>query len=144
MGDLWVIWIIAGCALAAGEIATTGFFLAPFALGAFLAAGVDALGAPDALSVAVFLIASVMAFATLRPIARRHTRMPPQIRTGTAALIGARALVLEDVDQDHGSVKLGGEIWTARPYDEHAEQIPAGQRVQVIEIRGATALVTEE
>ena len=80
--------------------------------------------------------------ALLRPIARRHLRTPPQIRTGTAALVGARALVLERVDADGGQVKLGGEVWTARPYDED-DVFEPGARVEVLKIDGATALVAE-
>lgn len=140
--DLWVIWIILGCVLAAGEVATVGFFLAPFSAGAFLAAAVDATGLPDAVSVVVFLVASTLCFGFLRPIARRHTRMPPLARTGVQALIGQSALALEPIDEEHGSIKLAGEVWTARSYLED-HPIPAGTRVDVIEIKGATALVTE-
>jgi membrane protein implicated in regulation of membrane protease activity len=142
--ESWVIWIIAAAALAAGEMATTGFFLAPFAGGALLAAIVAAAGAGGAVPAVVFLVASVALFGLLRPIARRHTRMPPQIRTGTDALIGERAVVLQRIANAEGvgAVKLAGEVWTARAYDED-EVLEAGERVQVIEIRGATALVTE-
>ena len=140
--DLWVIWLVVGCVFAAGEIATVGFFLAPFAGGALVAAGAGALGAPDAVSALVFLLASAGLFGFVRPIARRHTRMPPLARTGTQRLIGQSALALDEVDHDSGSVKLAGEVWTARAYDGD-EVIPAGARVQVVEIRGATALVTE-
>ena len=140
--DLWVIWILLGCAFAAGEIATVGFFLAPFAGGALSAAAIDAVGAPDWVSVAVFFVVSVLLFGLVRPIARRHTRMPAQLRTGTQALVGRSAVALAEIDQDSGSVKLGGEVWSARPYDED-EIIPVGTRVQVIEIKGATALVSE-
>ncbi len=142
--DLWVIWIVVGCAFAAGEIVSLGFFLAPFAGGAFLAAAVDAAGAPDFASIAVFLVASALLFGLLRPIVRKHTKMPPSIRTGTQALLGQSVLVVEPIDNDRdtGSVKLAGEIWTARSYLDNTP-IPAGTRVEVIEIRGATALVTE-
>jgi membrane protein implicated in regulation of membrane protease activity len=142
--DLWVIWILVAVAFAAGEILSLGFFLAPFAGGALLAAAVDASGAPDVASIAVFLVASALLFGLVRPIARRHANMPPRIRTGTQALLGQSVMVLEaiDNDRDHGTVKLAGEIWTARSYlDDHP--IPAGTRVEVVEIRGATALVTE-
>ncbi len=81
-------------------------------------------------------------FATLRPVARRHRRLPPSIRTGAAALIGRPAIVLERIANDEGvgCVKIDGEVWTARSYDED-EVIDAGERVEVVEIRGATALV---
>ena len=68
--------------------------------------------------------------------------MPPQIRTGTAALIGREAVVLDEVTRDGGSIKLEGEVWTARPYDEDDVLAP-GARVQVVQIKGATALVSD-
>ena len=131
--------------LAIGEIATMGFFLAPFAAGALVASLVSASGAGTAITLIIFLLVSIAALAALRPIARSHKRMPPQIRTGTAALVGRHAMVVERIANNEGvgCVKLDGEVWTARAYDED-DVIEEGKRVQVIEIRGATALVTEE
>ena len=142
--DLWVYFIIAGCLLGAGEIANTSFYLAPFAIACVLAAAVDGAGGPAAASIGTLLVASVLLFVFVRPIARRHTEMPPLARTGMDALIGQRALVIEEVSNDEGvgSVKIGGEVWTARATLE-GHRIAAGTRVQVVEIRGATALVTE-
>jgi membrane protein implicated in regulation of membrane protease activity len=141
--DVWVIWLVAACLLGVGEMHQGGFYLAPFAAGAALAAvlGIAGVGAP--LSAIVFVLASAIVFATLRPVAQRHRRLPPSIRTGAAALVGRPAIVLERIANDEGvgCVKIdGGEVWTARSYDEH-EVIPAGERVEVVEIRGATALV---
>jgi membrane protein implicated in regulation of membrane protease activity len=143
--DPWVLWLIAAVVLAIGEIATMGFFLAPFAAGALVAALVSASGTGTAITLIVFLLVSIAALAALRPIARSHRRMPPQIRTGTAALVGRHAMVVERIANNEGvgCVKLDGEVWTARAYDED-EVIEQGKRVQVVEIRGATALVTEE
>lgn len=141
--DVWVIWLIAACVLGVGEMHQGGFYLAPFAAGAALAAVVGLLGVGALLSAIVFLAVSGIVFATLRPIAQRHRRLPPAIRTGAAALVGRPAVVLERIANDEGvgCVKIdGGEVWTARSYDEH-EVIPAGERVEVVEIRGATALV---
>jgi membrane protein implicated in regulation of membrane protease activity len=139
----WIIWLVAACGLGLGEMHQGGFYLAPFALGAALAAVVSLLGVGILLSLLVFVLASGIVFATLRPVAQRHRRLPPSIRTGAAALIGRRAVVLERIANDEGvgCVKIdGGEVWTARSYDED-EVIDVGQRVEVIEIRGATALV---
>jgi membrane protein implicated in regulation of membrane protease activity len=143
--DPWVLWLIAAVVLAVGEIATMGFFLAPFAAGALVAALVSASGAGTAITLIIFLLVSIVALAALRPIARSHKRMPPQIRTGTAALIGRQAMVVERIANNEGvgCVKLDGEVWTARAYDED-DVIEEGKRVHVVEIRGATALVTEE
>jgi membrane protein implicated in regulation of membrane protease activity len=142
--DPWLIWLIVAVIFAVGEMVTLGFFLAPFAAGALLAALVSAAGAGDVISLAVFLVTSVVALTALRPLARSHRRMPAQLRTGTAALVGKTAMVTERIanHEDQGCVKLEGETWRARAYDEDAV-IETGARVQVIEIRGATALVSE-
>jgi membrane protein implicated in regulation of membrane protease activity len=140
--DAWIIWLVAACVLGVGEMHQGGFYLAPFALGAALATIVSVLGVGVALSSIVFLAASAIVFGTLRPVARRHRRLPPSIRTGAAALVGRPAIVLERIANDEGvgCVKIDGEVWTARSYDED-EVIDAGERVEVVEIRGATALV---
>ena len=78
----------------------------------------------------------------LLTVGPRHMRQAPRLRTGTAALVGRNGTVVERVTSDEGCVRIEGEIWTARPYDED-EVFEAGTRVQVLEIRGATALVAE-
>ncbi|MEZ0291017.1 MAG: NfeD family protein [Solirubrobacteraceae bacterium] len=140
----WLLWLILAVVFGVGEILTLGFFLAPFAGGAAVAAVVSAAGAPTAAALAVFLVIAVGLLLALRPLARAHRRLPPSIRTGTAALVGEQATVLERIANGEGvgCVRLGGEVWTARAYDDD-ETFEAGTRVQVIEIRGATALVSE-
>ncbi len=143
--DAWVIWLVAAVIFAIGEIATTSFFLAPFAIGAAGAAGVSLVGAGTTVAWIVFVVATAVSFALVRPIARRHLRQPAHTRTGTAALIGRSAMVAERIANDEGTgvVKLEGEMWTARAYDED-NVFEAGTKVEVIEIRGATALVVEQ
>jgi membrane protein implicated in regulation of membrane protease activity len=138
----WVWWMIAAGALAVGEIFTMGFFLGPIAIAAVLAAVVSLAGGGLAASWIVFIAASLASLAVLRPIARRHLRTPPRIRTGTAALVGGPATVLERVDANGGCVKIGGEVWTARAYDDD-DSFEPGTRVEVMKIDGATALVAE-
>lgn len=140
----WVLWVIAACAFGVGEMLTTSFFLAPFAVGAALAAVVDLAGAAELVSWVVFVLVSLLVLVVVRPIARAHTRTPTHIRTGTAALIGQHAIVLERIANNEGvgCVKIDGEVWTARALDED-QVIEAGRRVQIVQIKGATALVTE-
>jgi membrane protein implicated in regulation of membrane protease activity len=142
--DPWVLWLIAAVVFGVGEMATLGFFLAPFAGGALVAALVAAVGAGTAISWVVFLVVSVALLAALRPIALSHRRQAPRLRTGAAALVGRTGMVVERIANDEGvgCVRIDGEMWTARAYDEDAV-IEAGKRVQVLEIRGATALVAE-
>jgi membrane protein implicated in regulation of membrane protease activity len=140
----WLLWLILAVVFGVGEIVTLGFFLAPFAGGAAVAAVVSAAGAPFVGSAAVFLIVSIALLAALRPLARSHRRTPPAIRTGTAALVGKPATVVERIANGEGvgCVRIDGEVWTARAYMDD-ETYEAGTRVQVVEIRGATALVTD-
>jgi membrane protein implicated in regulation of membrane protease activity len=137
-----VLWLIAAAVLAAGEVLTLGFFLGPVAVAAVVAAVVAGLGGGGEIQVAAFIGTSVASLAVLRPVARRHLRTPMRLRTGAAALVGERALVLERVHADGGRVKLRGEEWTARPFDEEQTFEP-GVRVEVLAIEGATALVSD-
>jgi membrane protein implicated in regulation of membrane protease activity len=141
--DAWMLWILLAVILAVGEVMSLSFFLAPFAAGALLGAVADLAGAGSAVALIVFLASSGLFLGFVRPIARRHLHTPAQIRTGTAALVGQTAVVTERVDDDAGSVKLGGEVWTARPYAE-GEVIEPGRRVHVVQIQGATALVSDD
>jgi membrane protein implicated in regulation of membrane protease activity len=139
----WIVWVVVAVALAVGEILTPGlFFLGPVALAAAAAALAAALGAGAAGSLIVFVIASLASLAFLRPIARRHVRLPALSRTGTDALVGRKALVVRTVDVHGGRVRIGGEEWSARAYLDD-QVLDEGTSVDVIQIEGATALVAE-
>jgi membrane protein implicated in regulation of membrane protease activity len=140
--DAWIIWLVAACVLGVAEMHQGGFYLAPFAAGAVLAAVLSFAGVGALVSGLLFVGASLMAFGALRPVARSHRRLPPAIRTGAAALVGKKAMVLERIAnlEGVGCVKIDGEVWTARAYDDE-QVIDVGERVEVVEIRGATALV---
>ncbi len=140
---MWILWLVAAAVLGVGEMHQGGLYLLPFAMGAAVAAVLSLLGVGGALSAIMFVATSAIVLAALRPVARRHRRLPPAIRTGAAALVGRHAMVLERIANHEGvgCVRIdGGEVWTARSYAED-EVIEAGQRVEVIEIKGATALV---
>ena len=141
--DAWVLWLIAAVVLAIAEVTNLSFFLFPFAIGAAAAAVAELAGAGTPVAVVVFAVLTAVSFGIVRPIAKRHMYTPPRIRTGAAALIGTSGIVLDRIANDEGvgSVRLDGEVWTARAYDDHVV-IEAGTKVEVVEIRGATALVT--
>jgi len=138
--DAWVVWLIVAVVLAGAEAASSGLLLIMFAGGALSASLASALGAGTVGSAAVFAVVSIALIAFVRPIAKRHMYQPPQQRSGTAALIGTQAVVVEAVDGTDGRIKLAGEIWSARTFDETARFEP-GQKVSVFEIDGATAVV---
>jgi membrane protein implicated in regulation of membrane protease activity len=137
----WLIWAIVTVLLAVGEIFTPGlFFLGPIALAALAATVTAAVGGPIWLQIVVFGAGSFAAVGLLRPIAKSHVKMPRAIRTGAAALEGAKAVVLQPVNSRGGRVKIGGEEWSARSYVPD-EEFDVGTEVEVAQIQGATALV---
>jgi membrane protein implicated in regulation of membrane protease activity len=137
----WLVWLIAAAVLLGGEVLTMGVFLGPLAIAAAAAAAFAGAGAGTAVQFIVFVVGSIAALGLLRPAALRRLHRGPHLRTGVAALVGEQALALERVDADSGRVKIGGEEWSARSYSDE-EVIEPGTRVVVVEIKGATALVT--
>lgn len=139
----WLVWVVVAIALAVGEVLTPGlFFLGPVALAAGAAAVASLIGAGAVGSLIVFIVGSLASLLVLRPIARRHVRMPAISRTGTDALVGRKALVTKKVDAHGGRVRIGGEEWSARAYLD-GQVLDEGASVDVIQIEGATALVAE-
>jgi membrane protein implicated in regulation of membrane protease activity len=138
----WAVWIVIAVALAAGEMLSSGFVLGAIALAAVLPALVAAFGLGLAVQLTVFTAGTLASLVLLRPLAKRHLETPHAIRTGTAALVGARAVVVERVDDAGGLVRIGGEVWSARAFFE-GQVLEPGARVEVGKIDGATALVYE-
>jgi membrane protein implicated in regulation of membrane protease activity len=139
----WLVWAVLAVALAVGEVLTPGlFFLGPVALAAGAAAVAALLGAGTVGSIVVFIVCSLASLAFLRPVARRHVRLPAISRTGTDALIGRKAVVTRKVDAVDGRIRVGGEEWSARAYLED-QVLVEGQTVDIVKIEGATALVVQ-
>ena len=89
--DDWVLWMIAAGVLAVGEMFTLGFFLGPVAVAAVVAAIVALAGGGAALQWIVFTVdrGDVAARCCARSRGA-HMHTPAQLRTGTAALVGAQ------------------------------------------------------
>jgi membrane protein implicated in regulation of membrane protease activity len=138
--ETWVFWLIIAAVLGAVEIVTVTLAFGLVAVGALVAAVAGAAGGNLAVQFGAFVVASAVGLGVARPIAMRHIRQPPLLRTGTAALVGRTAYVLEEVNAHGGRVRIGADVWSSRPYDETLV-IPVGSTVDVLLIEGATALV---
>ena len=141
--DEWVWWMIAAGVLAVGEIATVSFFLGPIAVAAVLAAIVALAGAGLAAQWIVFIVglARLAAGAAAdRAPAPAHAAADPHRHRRAGRL--ARRSCSSGWTADGGQVKIGGEVWSARAYDED-DVFEPGARVEVMKIEGATALVAE-
>jgi membrane protein implicated in regulation of membrane protease activity len=136
----WIAWLIAAAVLGVAEFFTLTLAFGLLAAAALVAAVVAGLGGSLLAQVLAFAIAGGVGLLVVRPIARRQMSHPSLVREGSYALIGKKAVVLEEVTGTHGLIKLSGEVWSARALDEN-HVIPAGTLVDVMEIEGATAIV---
>jgi len=136
-----LLWLLVAVGLAVAEVFTGTFVLIMLAAGGLAAAATAALGGELWAQGLVFAIVSALALVMVRPTIRRHLDTSgPDAQIGLAAIEGSTCVVLEHVDADHGLVKIEGETWRARSYDGTQEFEP-GERVRVIEVKGATAMV---
>ncbi len=138
----WALWLSAAVALGVAELATLDLVLLMLAAGCVVGVVTGVAGLPFVLQALAAAAAAAAMLVFVRPSVVRRLHSGPTLVQGHAALVGREAVALSAIDAQSGQVKLSGETWTARPYDETAV-IPAGARVQVFEIRGATAYVHE-
>jgi len=137
----WIVWLIVAAVLGVAELVTTTFAFGLIAVAAVVAAVVAVFHVDLALQLVAFVVAAGAGLGFVRPIAIRHIKQPPALRTGVAALVGRSAIVLEEVNEQSGRVRIDGEEWSSRPYLDDSLVIPVGTKVDVMEIKGATALV---
>ncbi len=138
--DVWVVWVFIAVVLGVAEVFTLTAVLGLLGAAALITSGFAAIGLPVPLQLLVFAVVSAASVVVLRPVARRQVHQLRLHRFGVDALVGRTALVVREVDGRGGTVRIGGEDWTARSLDED-QVIPAGETVNVLQIDGATAIV---
>ena len=136
----WIAWLIAAAALGVAEYFTLTLAFGLLAAAALVAAVVAGIGGGLLAQVLAFAIAGAVGLLIVRPIARRQMTHAPLVREGSYALVGKKAVVIEEVTGTQGLIKLSGEVWSARALDEN-HVISPGTLVDVMEIEGATAIV---
>ncbi len=138
--ELWLIWLVIAVVLGVAEALTTTAALGVLGAAALLPAILAALGTPLAVQLVTFAVAAAAGIVLVRPIALRHMHKPQLEQFGIDALIGKRAYVVREVSDRDGLVRIDGEEWTARSFDEESV-IPVGAAVDVMRISGTTAFV---
>jgi membrane protein implicated in regulation of membrane protease activity len=136
----WIIWLIVAAVLGVAEVLTVTLALGLLAVAAVVAGVVGAAGLGFPAELGAFAVTAAAGLGVIRPIAMRHIKQPPALRTGVAALVGRTGIVVQEVNGHDGRVRIGGELWTSRAYDE-ITVIPVGTKVDVMQIEGVTALV---
>ncbi|WP_370409768.1 NfeD family protein [Streptomyces fradiae] len=136
----WLIWLLAAAALGVAEFFTLTLVFGLLAGAALVAAVVAGMGVGLLGQLVALGVAAAAGLALVRPVALRHMAQAPLTREGSDALIGKRAEVMQEVTASRGLIKVSGEEWSARALDE-SQVIPVGTLVDVMEIKGATAVV---
>jgi membrane protein implicated in regulation of membrane protease activity len=136
----WQAWLGVAIALGVAELFSLDLILLMMATGAVVGMAVALVGLSLPFQVLAAVAASVGMLALVRPNIVKRLHSGPDLTLGHAALVGKQALVVDEVSMQSGQIRVGGEIWTARPYDE-TQVIAAGEQVDIFEIRGATAYV---
>jgi membrane protein implicated in regulation of membrane protease activity len=138
----WAVWVVIAVLMLAVEATTTAFFTIYFGVAAAIVAVLSVLGAGVPLQIAAFAALSVGGLLLTRPQLKRIAGADSAtVPSGVDAMPGRVGIVTKQIGElETGLVKVGGEVWTASSYFDH-EPIPVGTRVEVVEIRGVTALV---
>jgi membrane protein implicated in regulation of membrane protease activity len=138
--ELWLVWLVVAVVLGVAEIFTVTAALGVLGAAALVPAALAAVGAPLPIQLVVYALAATLGVVLVRPVALRHMRTPQLERFGIDALVGKRAFVIREVSDRDGLVRIDGEEWTARVFDD-TTVIPAGAAVDVMRISGTTAYV---
>jgi|SRR6478609_244410 membrane protein implicated in regulation of membrane protease activity len=138
---LWETWLGLSIVLGVAEMFSLDLILAMLAAGALVGMVVALLGLPVAVQILAALAASIAMLAIVRPAFVTRLHSGPELSLGHGKLVGTRGLVTQEITGlAAGRIKVGGELWSALPYDEHLKIAP-GETVEILQIKGATAYV---
>ena len=127
--------------LGIAEMFSLDLILLMLALGALVGMVAVLLGANFAVAAIAAAVSSVACLALVRPTLVKRLHSGPELSLGHGKLVGQQGMVTERITGlEPGRVKVGGEIWSAKPYDDTLA-IDPGSTVEVLEIRGATVYV---
>lgn len=135
----WIVLLIVFVIL---EALTTQLTTIWFALGAVAAIIAYMFGAQIWIQWVVFTLVSLAALALTRPLVKKITSKA-KTRTNADMVIGKSAIVENTIDnsQAQGTVRVNGNVWTAR--SEKGEVIPQGSKVVVMRIDGVKLIVNK-
>lgn len=139
-----ILWV--AVALIAAATALKSRSLSPVPLGVAALGGLAAilLGEGSLISIFVFVVLFLLGRWVIRPAVRSEAGSDPRVKPGTGSLVGKPAVVVERISNSEavGCVRIDDEIWTARTWEDDLVLEP-GHRVHVVELRGATAIVSD-
>ena len=138
---MWQFWIIVSGIFFIIEMATVGFLVFWFGIGALIAMIVSLFTSNIAIQTAVFVCSSTILLFFTRPLVNKFTEKDDQVQTNAFSIIGKKALVIKEIDpvSGMGQIKVGSEVWSAKTLGD--KKIKEGSEVEVTEIDGVKAIV---
>lgn len=137
---MWKLWLIIAGLFFIGEIATVGFLIFWFGIGALIAMIVSIFTTNIIIQTTIFLISSTILIFATKPFVKKFADVK-KTNTNVYSIIGKKALVIKTIDPIHsvGQIKLNGEVWTAE--SDNQQIIEEGTEVEILEIKGVKAIV---
>ena len=138
---MWQFWIILAGIFFIIEMATVGFLVFWFGIGALIAMVVSLFTSNLAIQTAVFVFSSTILLFFTRPFVNKFTKKEKEVQTNAYSIIGKKGIVIKTIDPmaGEGQVKIGTEVWSAKSADDR--KIEKGLEVEVLEIDGVKAIV---
>jgi len=138
---MWQFWIILSGIFFIIEMATVGFLVFWFGIGALITMIVSLFTSSLVIQTTVFVFSSTLLLFLTRPFVNKFTKKENEIQTNAYSIIGKRGIVLKDIDPINGTgqVKIGTEVWSAKSSDDR--KIEKGIEVEILEIEGVKVVV---
>ena len=137
---MWQVWLIIAGLFFGGEIATVGFLIFLYGIGALIAMIVSFFTSNIIIQTTIFVISSTILIFATKPFVKKFADVK-KTDTNVYSIIGKKALVIKTIDPIHsvGQIKINGEVWTAE--SENNQVIDEGSEVEILEIKGVKAIV---
>ena len=88
---------------------------------------------------AIFVISSIVLIFSTKPLVNKYINKDAFVPTNTYRFIGQKGLVIQDIREGQGQVKVDGEVWSATS----SFPIEKGSQIEVLKIDGVKLVVKE-
>ena len=138
---MWQFWLIAAGFFIVLEIATMGFLVFWFAIGALAALAVSFVTKSILIQALVFLVVSTILLFATKPLVNKFLPNDSFVKTNSYSVEGKVGKVTVDIEpiEGKGQVKIDGETWSAKSADE--AYIPKDTEIIVEKIEGVKVIV---
>lgn len=140
---MWQFWLIAAGIFFIIEMATVGFLVFWFGIGALITMVLSFFVSNIYIQAAVFVITSTLLIFLTKPFVNKFVNKEKSVATNAYSIIGRTGIVTTEINpiMGTGQVKIGGEVWSAKTASDSDEVIPENTEIEVVQIDGVKAVV---